>query len=53
MGGHGALTIAMTEPDTYRSLSAISPIANPTRSDWGRKQFAAYLGADEAAWAGA
>lgn len=51
MGGHGALTIAMTRPDTYRSLSAISPIANPTASDWGRKQFAAYLGADEAAWA--
>ena len=51
MGGHGALTVAMTRPDTYRSLSAISPIANPTRSDWGRKQFAAYLGGDEAAWA--
>ncbi len=50
MGGHGALTIAMTRPETYRSLSAISPIANPTRSDWGRKQFSAYLGADEARW---
>ena len=51
MGGHGALTIAMTFPETYRSLSAISPIANPTRSDWGRKQLEAYLGPDEAAWA--
>jgi S-formylglutathione hydrolase len=51
MGGHGALTIAMTRPETYRALSAISPIANPTRSDWGRKQFAAYLGPDETAWA--
>ena len=50
MGGHGALTIAMTRPETYRSLSAISPIASPTASDWGRKQFAAYLGPDEAAW---
>ena len=50
MGGHGALTIAMTKPDVYRSLSAISPIAHPTQSDWGRKQFAAYLGDDEAAW---
>ncbi|MFO1209026.1 MAG: S-formylglutathione hydrolase [Amaricoccus sp.] len=50
MGGHGALTIAMTFPDTYRSLSAISPIANPTRSDWGRKQLAAYLGTDAARW---
>jgi S-formylglutathione hydrolase len=50
MGGHGALTIAMTYPATYRSLSAISPIANPMASDWGRKQFTAYLGRDEAAW---
>jgi S-formylglutathione hydrolase len=51
MGGHGALTIAMSRPETYRALSAISPIANPTRSDWGRKQFAAYLGSDEDVWA--
>ncbi|MFT4150361.1 MAG: S-formylglutathione hydrolase [Paracoccaceae bacterium] len=51
MGGHGALTIAMTHPEIYRSVSAISPIANPTKSDWGRKQFTAYLGADEAKWA--
>jgi S-formylglutathione hydrolase len=51
MGGHGALTIAMSRPETYRALSAISPIANPTRSDWGRKQFAAYLGSDEGVWA--
>lgn len=51
MGGHGALTLAMTLPETYRSLSAISPIANPTKSDWGRKQLGAYLGPDEAKWA--
>lgn len=50
MGGHGALTIGMTYPEIYRSLSAISPIANPGASDWGRKQFTAYLGADEAKW---
>jgi len=51
MGGHGALTIAMTHPDRYRSVSAFSPIANPTESDWGRKQLTAYLGDDRAAWA--
>jgi len=50
MGGHGALTIAMTLPDQYKSLSAFAPIANPTKSDWGRKQFTAYLGEDEASW---
>lgn len=51
MGGHGALTLAMRLPGRFRSVSAFAPIANPTRSDWGRKQFAAYLGADEGRWA--
>ena len=51
MGGHGALTIAMTHPDRYASVSAFSPICNPSGSDWGRKQLSAYLGADEAQWA--
>ena len=50
MGGHGALTIAMTHPDRYKSVSAFAPIANPSRSDWGRKQLAAYLGPDEDSW---
>ena len=44
------LTIAMTHPDRYRSVSAFAPIANPTESDWGRKQLGAYLGEDRAAW---
>jgi len=51
MGGHGALTLAMRLPGRFRSVSAFAPIAHPTQSDWGRKQFAAYLGADESAWA--
>ena len=51
MGGHGALTLAMNNPETYRSVSAFAPIANPTAGDWGRKQLNAYLGNDEAAWA--
>lgn len=51
MGGHGALTLAMSFPGRFRSVSAFAPIANPTAGDWGRKQFAAYLGADETAWA--
>ncbi|GHE96205.1 S-formylglutathione hydrolase [Aliiroseovarius zhejiangensis] len=47
MGGHGALTIAMTLPEQFRSVSAFSPICNPTASDWGRKQLEAYLGDEE------
>ena len=50
MGGHGALTIAMHFPDRFASVSAFSPICNPTDSDWGRKQLGAYLGNDEAKW---
>lgn len=52
MGGHGALTLAMRHRGRFRSVSAFAPIAHPTRSDWGRKQFAAYLGPDETRWAG-
>ncbi|MFV0475320.1 MAG: S-formylglutathione hydrolase [Pikeienuella sp.] len=51
MGGHGALTLAMSHPDLFRSLSAFAPIGHPTGADWGRKQLSAYLGADESAWA--
>jgi S-formylglutathione hydrolase len=51
MGGHGALTVAMSFPGRFRSVSAFAPIAHPAASDWGRKQFAAYLGPDEAKWA--
>ncbi|MBK5926137.1 S-formylglutathione hydrolase [Rhodobaculum claviforme] len=50
MGGHGALSLAMGLPGRFASVSAFAPIANPTQSDWGRKQFTAYLGADESAW---
>lgn len=51
MGGHGALTLAMSLPGRFTSVSAFAPIAHPTASDWGRKQMTAYLGADETTWA--
>ncbi|MDP3854239.1 S-formylglutathione hydrolase [Phenylobacterium sp.] len=50
MGGHGALTLALRHPDLFRSASAFAPICSPTRCDWGRKAFGAYLGDDEATW---
>lgn len=52
MGGHGALTLALKNPDLYRSVSAFAPIANPTQVPWGKKAFTGYLGDDEAAWKG-
>lgn len=50
MGGHGALTIALRNPDRYRSVSAFSPIAAPTQCAWGKKAFGNYLGVDQALW---
>ncbi|GHA22543.1 S-formylglutathione hydrolase [Oceanisphaera arctica] len=51
MGGHGALVLAMRNPQRYRSVSAFSPISNPVNCPWGKKAFNAYLGKDTAAWA--
>lgn len=51
MGGHGALTLAMSLPGRFRSVSAFAPICNPTGADWGKKQLSAYLGDNTDAWA--
>ncbi len=51
MGGHGALTIALKNPQKYKSLSAFAPIAAPIQSPWGNKAFTGYLGAYRADWA--
>jgi len=51
MGGHGALTIALKNPQTYRSVSAFAPICAPVQVPWGIKAFSGYLGDDRAAWA--
>ena len=50
MGGHGALTIAIKNPDIFKSVSAFSPICNPTKIPWGEKAFTKYLGKDENIW---
>nr|WP_040851119.1 S-formylglutathione hydrolase [Nitrosospira lacus] len=50
MGGHGALVIALRNPQRYQSVSAFSPIANPTTSPWGKKAFNHYLGDDVKNW---
>ena len=50
MGGHGALTIALKNPERYGSVSAFAPISAPMRAPWGKKIFSNYLGSDEEAW---
>jgi len=51
MGGHGALTIHLKNPQQFKTCSAFSPIVAPRGVPWGKKAFSNYLGSDEAAWA--
>ena len=50
MGGHGALTLALKNPEQYRSVSAFAPIAAPMQCPWGIKALGNYLGADRETW---
>ena len=51
MGGHGALTMALKNPDLYKSCSAFAPIVQPTTADWSSGAFERYLGDNPEAWA--
>lgn len=50
MGGHGALTIGLKHPETFRSLSAFAPISTTLHSPWGKKALGYYLGDDQSTW---
>jgi len=50
MGGHGALTVALSNPDRYRAASAFAPIVAPSQVPWGNKALGGYLGADKQVW---
>ena len=50
MGGHGALICTLKNPGMYRSVSAFSPICNPSNCPWGEKAFSGYLGPDREQW---
>lgn len=50
MGGHGALTIGLRNPERFRSISAFSPIVAPSQVPWGEKALGRYLGEDRTAW---
>jgi S-formylglutathione hydrolase len=51
MGGHGALTLGLRNPELYRSISAFAPIAAPMQCHWGTQAFSKYLGSDMRDWA--
>ena len=50
MGGHGALTIALKNPDRYQSVSAFSPICSPMNCPWGEKALSNYIGDNRDDW---
>nr|CAD6615336.1 S-formylglutathione hydrolase [Rhizobium sp. TCK] len=50
MGGHGAMTIALKNPDRFKSCSAFAPIVQPSTADWSVPALEKYLGADRSAW---
>ncbi|WP_375057336.1 S-formylglutathione hydrolase [Zobellella sp. DQSA1] len=51
MGGHGALVLALRNPERFVSVSAFAPISNPVDCPWGQKALGAYLGQNQALWA--
>ncbi|MBM1171510.1 S-formylglutathione hydrolase [Microvirga arabica] len=50
MGGHGALTIALRNPDRFKAVSVFAPIASPMNCPWGEKALSGYIGANRSAW---
>ena len=50
MGGHGALTVSLRNPDRFRSTSAFAPIVSPINCPWGQKALGGYLGLDKVKW---
>ena len=50
MGGHGALSIAIKNPELFKSVSAFAPICSPTKVGWGENAFAIYLGDQQSKW---
>ena len=50
MGGHGAFTVGLRNPDLFKSLSAFAPICTTLNSPWGRKALGHYLGSDTVTW---
>lgn len=50
MGGHGALTVGLRNPERFASISAFAPIVSPMNCPWGQKALTGYLGQDRSAW---
>jgi S-formylglutathione hydrolase len=50
MGGHGALSLALKNPEMFRSVSAFAPMNTLMGCEPGVKALTGYLGEDREAW---
>lgn len=50
MGGHGSISLALKNPDKYKSVSAFAPVVHPLKSSWGLYGMPRYFGSDENLW---
>jgi S-formylglutathione hydrolase len=50
MGGHGALIMALRNPQKYKSCSAFAPIVEPSTASWSSEAFKKFLGENKDVW---
>ena len=50
MGGHGAISIGLKNPDLFKSISAFSPISSTMQCPWGQNALSNYLGKESRLW---
>ena len=50
MGGHGALIMALRNPQKYKSCSAFAPIVEPSSASWSSEAFKKYIGLNKKYW---
>jgi len=50
MGGHGALIMALRNPQKYKSCSAFAPIVEPSSASWSSEAFKKYIGLNKEYW---
>jgi S-formylglutathione hydrolase len=50
MGGHGALTVGLRNPERFKAVTAFAPITSTINCPWGQKAMAGYLGDDQSKW---
>ena len=50
MGGHGAIVMALRNPNKFKSCSAFAPIVEPSTASWSSEAFKKYIGLDQSNW---